>query len=161
MRLREPQQLYEFACRVAVDQGLAPLAWVGLYDERADRIRFEHRGIVDQQRERPHRLNCRRDKSADGGMLGKIGAQHRSAPASARDFIAEGFGLGERAVCLDRDRVARAMQRQRDRASDATRAARHQRGLSVSHSACTTLIMVNEIQLRRRRRERHAGARGS
>ena len=69
-------------------------------------------------------------------MIGKIGAHHRGAPALARDLIAQGFGLGERTVRLDRDRVARAMQRKRDGASDATRPACHQRGLSVSHSVC-------------------------
>ena len=71
-------------------------------------------------------------------MIGKIGAHHRGAPAPAHNFIAQGFGLGERAVRLDRNGVARAMQRKRDGASDATRTARHQRGLSVSHSVCAS-----------------------
>ena len=31
-RVRDPQQLYEFACRMAVEKGLARLAWVGLHD---------------------------------------------------------------------------------------------------------------------------------
>jgi signal transduction histidine kinase/CheY-like chemotaxis protein len=39
VRLREPGQLCEVACRIAVDKGLAQLAWVGRYDEVADRIR--------------------------------------------------------------------------------------------------------------------------
>ena len=62
-------------------------------------------------------------------MIGKIGAHHGGAAALARDLVAQGFGLGERAVRLDGDRVARAMQRKRDRAADATRTACHQRGL--------------------------------
>ena len=39
VRLREPGQLCEVACRIAVDKGLAQLAWVGSYDEIGDRIR--------------------------------------------------------------------------------------------------------------------------
>ena len=39
VRLREPGLLCEVACRIAVDKGLAQLAWVGRYDEVADRIR--------------------------------------------------------------------------------------------------------------------------
>ena len=138
--------------RTQIDREL-PVEALGI--ERADRIRFEHRGVVDEKRERPDGVDRARDKSADRGVIGKIGAHHRCATALARDLVAQGFGLGERAVRLDRDRVARAMQRKRDGASDATRAACHQRGLSVSHSACTTPIMVNEIQLRNRRREQN------
>jgi PAS domain S-box-containing protein len=38
-RLKDIGALYEYACRVAVEQGLARLAWVGLYDEAEDRVR--------------------------------------------------------------------------------------------------------------------------
>ncbi len=38
VRSREPRQLYESACRVAVEERLALLAWIGLYDEGRDRI---------------------------------------------------------------------------------------------------------------------------
>jgi hypothetical protein len=71
-------------------------------------------------------------------MVGKIGAHHRGAAALARNFIAQGLGLRERTVRLDCDSVARAMQRKRDSASDATRTACHQRSLSVSHSVCAS-----------------------
>jgi PAS domain S-box-containing protein len=37
-RIREPLPLYEHACRIAVEQGLMRLAWVGLYDARHDRL---------------------------------------------------------------------------------------------------------------------------
>jgi len=52
VRLREPGQLCEVACRIAVDKGLAPLAWVGTYDEVSDRIRpiarfGRHQGYLD------------------------------------------------------------------------------------------------------------------
>ncbi len=39
VRVRDPQQLYDMACRVAVDQGFARLAWVGLADDGGNRIR--------------------------------------------------------------------------------------------------------------------------
>ena len=35
-RVREPQQLYDIACRIPVEQGLARVAWVGLYNELDD-----------------------------------------------------------------------------------------------------------------------------
>jgi signal transduction histidine kinase/CheY-like chemotaxis protein len=39
VRVRDPQELYDVACRIAVEEGLAQLAWVGTYDGVADRIR--------------------------------------------------------------------------------------------------------------------------
>ena len=36
VRVRDPDRLYELACRIAVEQGFARLAWVGLRDERED-----------------------------------------------------------------------------------------------------------------------------
>jgi hypothetical protein len=52
VRLRDPQELYDIACRIAVEEGLARLAWVGAYDAAEDRIkplaRFGHdAGYVD------------------------------------------------------------------------------------------------------------------
>ncbi len=38
VRSRDPQELYDRACRIAVEQGLAALAWIGLHDEAQDRI---------------------------------------------------------------------------------------------------------------------------
>jgi PAS domain S-box-containing protein len=38
VRMREPQALYDFACRIAVEQGLARLAWVGLCASTEGRI---------------------------------------------------------------------------------------------------------------------------
>jgi PAS domain S-box-containing protein len=38
VRVRDPQSLYDFACRIAVEQGLAQLAWVGLRDGTGTRI---------------------------------------------------------------------------------------------------------------------------
>jgi PAS domain S-box-containing protein len=37
-RIRDPQRLYEHACRIAVEQGLFRLAWVGVYDAEHDRL---------------------------------------------------------------------------------------------------------------------------
>jgi PAS domain S-box-containing protein len=37
-RIREPARLYEHACRIAVEQGLLRLAWVGIYDPASDRL---------------------------------------------------------------------------------------------------------------------------
>jgi signal transduction histidine kinase/CheY-like chemotaxis protein len=37
-RIREPARLYEHACRIAVEQGLMRLAWVGMHDPIADRL---------------------------------------------------------------------------------------------------------------------------
>jgi len=34
VRMREPQSIYDFACRIAVEQGLAELAWIGLCPSR-------------------------------------------------------------------------------------------------------------------------------
>ncbi len=38
-RVRDTQELYERACRIAVEQGLLRLAWVGLYDEARRMLR--------------------------------------------------------------------------------------------------------------------------
>ncbi len=38
VRVREPESLYDFACQIAVEQGLARLAWVGLCVRPGDRI---------------------------------------------------------------------------------------------------------------------------
>jgi signal transduction histidine kinase/DNA-binding response OmpR family regulator len=38
VRVREPTQLYEVACRIAVEKRLAVLAWIGIYYEAEDRI---------------------------------------------------------------------------------------------------------------------------
>jgi PAS domain S-box-containing protein len=37
-RIREPERLYELACRIAVEQGLMRLAWIGMHDAVADRL---------------------------------------------------------------------------------------------------------------------------
>jgi signal transduction histidine kinase/CheY-like chemotaxis protein len=39
LRVRDPQTLYESACRIAVERGLAAVAWIGFYDEEADLLR--------------------------------------------------------------------------------------------------------------------------
>ena len=39
VRVRDTAELYERACRIAVEQGLLPLAWVGLYDEATRTLR--------------------------------------------------------------------------------------------------------------------------
>jgi PAS domain S-box-containing protein len=39
VRVRDTQELYERACRIAVEQGLLRLAWVGLYDEARRMLR--------------------------------------------------------------------------------------------------------------------------
>jgi len=38
VRLRDPLQLFTFACRVAVEKGMAQLAWIGMYREAEDRF---------------------------------------------------------------------------------------------------------------------------
>jgi signal transduction histidine kinase/CheY-like chemotaxis protein len=38
VRFRDPQKIYEGACQIAVQKGLAVLAWVGLHDAVEDRI---------------------------------------------------------------------------------------------------------------------------
>ena len=53
VRVRDTQELYERACRIAVEQGLLRLAWVGLYDEGSQTLRPVARfgaddGYVDQ-----------------------------------------------------------------------------------------------------------------
>ncbi len=52
VRTQDTGRLYQLACRIAVEQGLAELAWVGLYDAARDRIvpqaRFGHdEGYID------------------------------------------------------------------------------------------------------------------
>jgi PAS domain S-box-containing protein len=39
VRVRDTQELYERACRIAVEEGLLRLAWVGLYDDRTKVLR--------------------------------------------------------------------------------------------------------------------------
>jgi PAS domain S-box-containing protein len=46
-RMREPQSLYDFACRIAVEQGLAKFAWVGLTDRAQERVLPAARHGVD------------------------------------------------------------------------------------------------------------------
>ncbi len=53
VRLRDPGQLYDCACRIAVEQGIAQLAWVGVYDVASGCLRPVARfgadeGYVDQ-----------------------------------------------------------------------------------------------------------------
>jgi signal transduction histidine kinase len=38
VRVRDPRQIYDLACRIAVENGLAVLAWVGVYNAIEDRI---------------------------------------------------------------------------------------------------------------------------
>lgn len=38
LRARDPQHLYELACRIAVQEGLARLAWIGVLDETRQRV---------------------------------------------------------------------------------------------------------------------------
>ena len=52
LRVRDAQSLYDAACRIAVEHGLARLAWVGVYSAGTDRIvpvarHGEDRGYVD------------------------------------------------------------------------------------------------------------------
>lgn len=39
VRIREPQELFETACRIAVEKGNFPLGWIGLMDDATQRIR--------------------------------------------------------------------------------------------------------------------------
>ena len=47
VRVRDTQELYEQACRIAVEQGLLRLAWVGLYDDTRTTLRPVARFGVD------------------------------------------------------------------------------------------------------------------
>ena len=38
LRARDPRHLYELACRIAVQEGLARLAWIGVLDEQRQRV---------------------------------------------------------------------------------------------------------------------------
>jgi signal transduction histidine kinase/HAMP domain-containing protein len=39
VRVREPQELFETACRIAVEKGNFPLGWIGLVDEATQKVR--------------------------------------------------------------------------------------------------------------------------
>ena len=101
--------------------------------ERADLVRLEARGVVDQQRERPERGGRRADKSGDRRMIREVRLHDAGAPAGAHDVVAQRLGLPHRALRMDRDRVSGRVQRERDRAADAARPSGHQCG-SVRHS---------------------------
>jgi len=117
--------LYYITERTQVD-GELPVETLRL--ERADCVRLEHRGVVDQQGQRPDRVGRRRHEAGGFRMIGEVRAQHGGAPASTRDLVAQRLCFRDRAVRLDGDRVTRPMQRQRDRAADAARPPGHQRG---------------------------------
>ena len=38
VRVRDPQEIFDVACRIAVEKGLAQLAWLGVYRDRDDRM---------------------------------------------------------------------------------------------------------------------------
>ena len=97
--------------------------------ERADLVRLEARGVVDQQRQRPERAGGRRDESGDRRVIAEVRAHHGGAPARAHDLVAQRLGLRDGALRMDRDRVARprcsasAMARPMRRAPPVTSAA--------------------------------------
>jgi PAS domain S-box-containing protein len=85
-RIRDPGRLYEHACRIAVEQGLMRLAWVGIYDPAADRLvpvaRFgADDGYVD-------RITVGvRDERTGGGPAAR--ALRGRAPAVANDIAGD------------------------------------------------------------------------
>jgi signal transduction histidine kinase len=86
IRVREPQELFDVACRIAVEEGLAQLAWVGVYDPAGDLIRPLARfgrdeGFVDAIRPglRDDRVN--RGPAAE--------AVRTRAPAVMNDLLAD------------------------------------------------------------------------
>ncbi len=102
VRSRDPQQLYDAACRVAVEKGLALLAWVGVYDKRGDRIVPAARfgiddGYVDTIVLRLFDETIKRGPAADALQTGGVGISndlandrnfHWKAEAQARGFRA-------------------------------------------------------------------------
>jgi PAS domain S-box-containing protein len=49
LRARDPQHLYELACRIAVQEGLARLAWIGVLNETANRVEIvaQYGGVAE------------------------------------------------------------------------------------------------------------------
>ena len=58
-RVRDPQNLYDFACRIAVEQGLARLAWVGLCVKAHEQLLPVARYGIDSQAGNSKRLVIR------------------------------------------------------------------------------------------------------
>jgi PAS domain S-box-containing protein len=70
-RLKSTAELYDYACRIAVEQGLARLAWIGLLDAERDRVcpvaRFgADDGYVDRI------VLSSRDARNDGGPASRV-----------------------------------------------------------------------------------------
>ena len=97
--------------------------------ERADGVRVERRGVVDQQCQPPDGGGGRRYERRHDGMIGQIRAHHGGSPARSRDLIAQAFRVRSGAVRLDGNRVTRLMQGERDRTADAARGSGHQCGV--------------------------------
>lgn len=83
VREQEPQRMLEAACRIAVDQGGFPMAWIGMVDEATGR------------------LGVRAHAGTDAVTLALIGDLIEAAPPAGCAFTQYALELGEHGVCND------------------------------------------------------------
>jgi len=86
VRIRDPKELYDTACRIAVEKGLARLAWVGEYLEAEDRIASVAMCGEDDGYVRGVRLSVR-DEKIKRGPAAK--ALLSNAPAVTNDIASD------------------------------------------------------------------------
>ncbi len=105
VRLRDPQDIFEAACRIAVEKGLAQLAWVGLYREPEDRLaplaRFGNDdGYLDaiQLGLRDQRVN--RGPAAKAMQSGQVAVSNDIANDPGFYFKAEAAARGFRSCAM-------------------------------------------------------------
>jgi PAS domain S-box-containing protein len=98
VRMREPQALYDFACHVVVDNGLARLAWIGLLDADEERLEPVARAGIDGGYVE-HVAARLSDPHARGGPASR--ALSSRAAAVCRDIATdEGFYFRREALAL-------------------------------------------------------------
>jgi signal transduction histidine kinase len=87
VRCRDPLKLYERACQIVVEEGLAVLAWIGLYDEAGHRIRavarFGKDAGLDAVLSRPRQ----QDERARQGPA--VRALHTGEPSISNDIASD------------------------------------------------------------------------
>lgn len=81
VREQDPQQMLEAACRITVEQGGFPMAWIGLRDEATGRVKI------------------RAHAGADADTLALVSSLIEASPPAGCVFTQYALELGEHGVC--------------------------------------------------------------
>jgi hypothetical protein len=104
--------------QVGVDMVVPALAGDGVQP-----VVGEHRGVVDQNRQRPQRPGRAADQVMDGDHVGQIGGQGDGAPAQGLDLAGHAGGLVPGVAVVDGHVETRRRQFETDRPTDPPRPA--------------------------------------